>query len=123
MANWDEDKVSYGTKTFLENALKQHDAVESFSGINHREYHITRKRGDHIRLYLTGLYVFSENDLYDVCNNNSEVNCIVSGAPWNRISGCAVKEAKKRRVGLFKVGEFLGCLNWEKFWEYTPKKK
>jgi hypothetical protein len=118
-----DDKVSYSTKTFLEQRLRSHGAVASFKEISHTTYDITRKKGATVRVRLVGRYLFSEADYHDIRTEDPSVNCILTASPWNRFVDGLREHAKGDKIGMFRMGEFLGALNLERLWEYAKKSK
>lgn len=125
MANYkeDDDTVSYESVAFFEKLLSGHSHVNGFTKLGHREYDVKRDYGDTIRVWLTGKYLFSETDYYELRRSNGNINCIIPSSLWNRYTPGAKERALQDEVGLFSMGEFAGALNWTQFWKYVKKKR
>jgi len=119
-----DDVVRNETKEFLESSLGKHDCVVDIVEVSDREYRITRKYGDTIKLYITGAYVFGVFEFDEVMQNSPDVNCIVLASKWLNYTGDAKDAAKDRSIGLFDISELFGALNRQhQFWNYEKPKK
>ena len=113
--------VSRANREFVEKVLSGHDRVECFTGDGDRQFTVTRTRGDTLNVRLTGMYTFGIIDFFELRQAFPLVDCIVTASPYLSYTGDAKEEAVRAGIGLFTMKEFLGALNYERFWEYVPK--
>jgi len=74
-----------------------------------------------ITCYLTNLYVVGLADVIRVSALDDSINCIVTMSAWNGYTSQAKEWARRREIGLFTFGEFMGALHWTRFWMYAKK--
>ena len=60
---------------------------------------------------VSGYKCLSVADYYDIVSDY-EVDCLVTISNWNRVTQDAYELGKSNGVGVFKMGEFLGALNY-----------
>lgn len=122
MARDDDDIVSYRMKAFVERGLNSHDKIDSFVSLDHRRYSIKRNIGDEIEMYISGKYLFSEADYYDVRSGHPTVDCIVLGSPYASYTATAAQAATDDQRGLLTYREFYGALNLRNYRAYGTRR-
>jgi len=117
------DKPYYKDIQFVEMKLRGHDRVISFErvGSSDQLFAVARTLGDTLHVWLSDVYTLGEAEFLFLREKNPEINCIVSVSGYNRYTDEAKEQAVRDRVGLFKIGEFLGALNVKEFWTYVPR--
>lgn len=107
---------------FLRQRLSQHRAVVSVEIHSLRIFRIERRNRREVIAYLTNLYVVGEADVVAILDTHPEVNAIVVASAWNSYSPSARRVAREQGVGVFRVNEFLGALNYDgrRFFDYEP---
>ncbi|MDD5021924.1 MAG: hypothetical protein PHR82_07360 [Endomicrobiaceae bacterium] len=120
----DHWKVSYATVNFFEKILKNHDKVEDFKRKSLNQFVITKKNYDKrekIVVILVNRYTLGQADIFQAIEEFGEFDCIVTSADWNGYTQEAKQWGLQNSKGVFTVGEFSGCLNYERYWEYVKK--
>ena len=78
-----------------------------------------------IILYVVDAYSLGEGDVFEIIQDNPSINCILVCSNWNHYSEDAEKLAMEYGVGLFKLSELMGAMNYNgsRFLEYKPPKR
>jgi hypothetical protein len=92
-------------------------------GASDQLFAVVRTYGDTLYVWLSDVYTLGEAEYLFLRGKTPEINCIVSVSGYNRYTDEAKEQAIRDRVGLFKIGEFLGALNVKDFWTYVPRPK
>lgn len=116
--------LHYSIRPFIEQALKNHSAVESIEPIaldDFYAYKVNRRRG------MTGVIVVLSDDYhFGSASLQSKPTILKDGGFFlvakPEASGFEGNEPNEK-LGIGKIGKLLGALNKEDFWNYEPPKK
>ncbi|MDO6658002.1 hypothetical protein [Anaerobacillus sp. 1_MG-2023] len=107
---------------FLEERLSAHNKVVNFTKTDEYFYKIQRCTGlVEINLLLVDCYTIGFAEYIYFKKEFPIANAIVTSSNWNRYTLDAKNAARQEEVGLFNIGEFLGALNFDEFWNYVKK--
>jgi hypothetical protein len=114
----------YGHFRFFESRMKEHGNVATFTAKGSGIYELTRNTGNTIRIFICECYSFGVAEFLEVTDKIGVVDAIVINSMWCGYTHDAEKFCREQRVGLFKVGEFMGALGQADFWNYvTPAER
>ena len=106
--NWN---VLYTHIRFLEQALSQHDRVESFVRTDDILFEICRTSGaSKIVAVLINRYTIGLADVISVLAEFPSAACVVAPGSWCGYTREAKDHGRSQGVGVFTVTEFLGAL-------------
>lgn len=115
---------SYGHYNYFEEQMKWHDKVSSLVPHGNGTYMLTRVQGDTLRIFICECYAFGIAEYMETVDQLGEVNSIIISSAWCGYSYQAKEHCRKARVGLFKIGEFMGALKLRDYWNYiAPEEK
>lgn len=119
MCDW---HVTRKTIEFFESALNGHGCVASFARDRGIVFHIrrTESRSDVIAV-LVNLYTISLADVFAICQQFPDANCIVTDGNWNSYTKEAKDHGLKSKIGVFNASEFFGALHWSLPYKYVKK--
>ncbi|MFD6495734.1 hypothetical protein [Streptomyces sp. NPDC060188] len=69
-------------------------------------------RMDSVTVAVEYEYEFSEEALVKALDRHPETTAILNANPNGRPTGAAIEHAQRAGVGLFKLGELMGALNY-----------
>lgn len=119
--NWE---VSFAAISFLENALRTHTAVASFTRVNDIQFEIVRRTVySDVNAVLVNDYMLGEATVYAVLQEFVGVTAVVNNGNWNHIALDRKAFAKKTGVAVLLMADFLGALNVENLLEYSTAKE
>lgn len=103
---------------FFEQALRNHDKVKCVVKLSDSYYEIIRNELSSIRVFVSNYYALSIADYFDVKEDYSDIDCLITISRWNRVTQEAYIQGKCNHVGVFTMDEFLGAINFEKPYTY-----
>jgi hypothetical protein len=113
----------YTIPQFFEKRMQEHDCVKSLHRLDVDDefiYEIVRARyDDKIRVWLSDAYLFTEFDYDNRPRLLSKGDYILIAKPEGGYSVSA-ELVKRVKISVGKIGEFMGALNKEKMWTYSP---
>ncbi len=112
--------------SYFERLIVGHNAIRTLDLIKENVYKIERHRGlPSLKILVADIYVVSEADVFEICAEHPELDCIILIGYYNKYSGSAKSRATENNVGLFDMREVFGALNFtdDKFLYYELKKK
>ena len=72
-----------------------------------------------INIFICECYSFGMAEYYELLDKiDVEIDAIVINSNWCSYSSDVKEQCKELRVGVFKIGEFLGAINRSDFWNY-----
>jgi hypothetical protein len=112
--------LHYTILTFFEKKMDQHSMVDSFQRTDNNDEYVYAsgriKYADTIRVWLSDAYIFSEQDFVNRPREIRTGDYILIARPesmgWIDTTG--------DKIGIGKIGEFMGALNVPKVWTYKP---
>lgn len=119
-------KPTFKNIDFFHTALSGHSKVLEISEVGENLYEIKRTGSSpSIRVLVADIYVVSEADVFEICSENSNLDCILVIGFCNSYSNAAKQLAASHNIGLFNLKEFMGAINFtrQKFINYEPKAK
>ena len=96
---------------FFEKAMNTPSRVSGYKCLSDSYYEIHRDELPTIRVFVANYYALSVADYYDIVSEY-EVDCLVTISNWNSVTQDAYELGKSNGVGVFKMNEFLGALNY-----------
>lgn len=103
---------------FFEQAIQSHDKVEYIQRLRDSYYEIVRKNLPTIRVFVSNYYALSLSDYFEVIEEYSDIDCLITISKWNSVTSDAYNQGKRNSVGVFTMEEFLGALNFGKPYKY-----
>ena len=113
----------YGRYDFFERAVARHSRVSSVEKEEEYLFVVETFFGQKLRVFVCDCYSFDVADYDEVMETIEDFDVIVINSNWCGYSNAAKRVAIDQKKGLFKYGEFMGAINYRKFWEYTPPEK
>lgn len=115
----------YPDYPFFMTAVGAHDKVRSIRESGHAGiYEVETVSGRVLRVFICECYSFGRAEYQEVVQKLGPVDTIVIDSNWCGYTSDAKRYCRDQRVGLFKIGEFMGALNLEEAWTYlTPDQK
>ena len=118
MSNYNDWGVSFGAIRFFEDALSNHNHVQSFERTKDIFFKISRKgKLSTVKALLVNEYTLGLAALLRARREFPELDCVVTCANWNAYTPDAKQYGVQNQIGVFVVGEFLGAL-----WKSVPYK-
>lgn len=108
----------YGHYRFFESQLRLHSKISKFEKIQDGLYKIAIKGGRELKIFICECYSFGVAEYYEVVEKLGEVDAIVINSNWCGYSPDAKQHCRELSIGVFKIGEFMGAVNLQRFWEY-----
>jgi hypothetical protein len=113
----------YTIPQFFEKRILEHSAVESWILLPCDEeyiYRISRARyGDQVLVWLSDQYHFTDMDFYNRPRQLRAGDYIVIAKP-EASGGASTELIRQYRIGVGKLGVFMGALNKRNMWTYEP---
>lgn len=110
----------YGHYKFFEDRMRRHHIVTGISSEMPGVYNLDLRSGKTLRVFICECYSYGEAEYHETVEKLGAVNAVVMNSMWCGYTKAAKELCKDGEVGLFKVSEFMGALNKEKFWLYVP---
>lgn len=108
----------YGHFNFFEECMAQHDRVALWRSEDGGTYELTLKNGKALRVFVCECYAFGVAEYEETVSNLGPLDAIIISSAWCGYSHDAKRYCRGKRVGLFKIGEFMAALNRADFWNY-----
>jgi hypothetical protein len=121
MSNYNDWDVSYSTISFFESALQGHDKVLRVSRTEDILFQIELVSGDTINVLLVDEYTLGLAAVLKARKEFPTAEHIVTGGKWNAYTKDAKKYGWQNKIGIFKIDEFFGALNWDNPIKYHKK--
>ena len=124
MRNKNTHPTAPSSRSYFENGIYGHSAVQGITAEDEHVYVINRNWGmSDVRVYIADIYIAGEADIVEICRNQKGIDCIVLVGFFNRYSQSAKSTAGSMGVGLFDHKEFYGALNYsgERFIDYEKQ--
>lgn len=113
-----------GNYRFFENLLKSHDKISNFKKIQDGFYNIEINDGRILKIFICDCYSFGIAEYHEVVEQLGSINAIVINSNWCGYSPDVKQHCKDLKIGVFRIGGFMGAINTKNFWEYlTPEEK
>lgn len=107
--NW---KVSFSSICYFEEILKTHRRVKSIKRDQDIFFRIERNDNSILNTLLVNTYRFGIASLIEALEEFPEAKYIVIGGNWNKITPEAAKYASDNDIGLYRLSEFIGAINY-----------
>jgi len=111
----DRDDFSSAMRAFVVAGLNKHNNVTEVNEVSQRVLRIRRSRGPEILLFISGKYIFSRADLYEIRSENPGINVIVDAHPHGDITPDARTHATEVDCTVVMWRELYGLLNRASF--------
>lgn len=120
----------YGHYRKLESVIRSHSEVKNLEKVDEGLYVLTHKKRGKLKIFIGECYSFGVAEFHEVIENYGDVNIVLISSAWCGYTNKAKKFCRSQKVGLSKIGSFMGSLNKEKYWlhldedeqEYFDKK-
>jgi hypothetical protein len=108
----------YGHFRFFESRMRTHGNVASLTAKGNGTYELIKDTGQTIRVFICECYSFGVAEFLEVSDKIGNVDAVIIDSMWCGYTHDAKAHCRELRVGLFKVGEFMGALGQADFWNY-----
>ena len=115
---------------FFTKAMERHDLVSICAPIPDEHeflFKIIRTLAEsesEVIVHLTDAYCYSLAEFYARPDRIQAGSFVVIGIPHANAEQEVIEIAKQHRIGIGKIGKFMGALNFENIWEYmTPEER
>jgi hypothetical protein len=113
----------YTIPQFIEQRISEHSAIDSWIRLPYEEefiYRISRIRyEDQVLVWLADQYLFTDMDYYNRPRQLRPGDYILIAKP-EATSRVSIKLIRQYRIGVGKLGIFMGALNRRNMWTYEP---
>jgi hypothetical protein len=113
----------YGHFKFFENQMKEHHCVSNLSAINHCVYELTLTSRKILRVFICECYSFGAAEYVETAEALGRIDAIIINSAWCGYTHEAKRLCRDKKVGLFKIGDFMAALNKPEFWSYLDKRE
>ncbi|WP_088233119.1 hypothetical protein [Bacillus cereus] len=98
----------------FERHMNIHRKVSGFTRLSEQIYKIERNNGfSDIIVFITNIYTVSDAEVFEILEENQNVNCILTISAWNGYTKRGKEMARNQFVGLFTFSEFIGAINYD----------
>ncbi|MGO8506174.1 hypothetical protein AB9F35_32270 [Rhizobium leguminosarum] len=111
---------SDGNFPFFEDRMIDHAKVTSVNPHGDGVYELTRDSGATIRVLVCECYSYGVAEYLETVEKIGKIDAVVISSSWCAYTRDAKEHCKGKRVGLFKISEFMGALYRPDFWNYIP---
>jgi hypothetical protein len=111
----------YGHYDFFEGQMGKHGRVAALTPQGNGVYELTRARGDNLRVFICECYAFGIAEYIETVEQLGPINAAIINSAWCGYSPDAKRHCREESVGLFKIGEFMGALNRDDYWNYLTE--
>lgn len=108
----------YGHYNYFEGQMERHGKVTSLTPQGNGLYELTRTQGHTLRVFICECYAFGIAEYMEAVDQLGEINSVIINSAWCGYSPDAKRYCRDAHVGLFKIGEFMGALNRDDYWQY-----
>ena len=110
----------YGDYKYFEANMNNHHLVTSLDYQGDGVYILNRKEGCPLRVFICECYSFGVAEYTEVVEQIGKVDVVIIDSRWCEYTSDAKHYCRELKVGLFKIGEFMGALNRDDYWNYFP---
>lgn len=103
---------------YFEKAMHRHNSVQTVEKLEDYYYRIFRYDMAPVNAVITNYYSLGLGELLDILEEYPNANCVITISNWNGCTEQAYREGKRNRVGVFKMGEFMGAINCARPYTY-----
>lgn len=111
---------------FIQRAINGHSRVKNAEMICEASI-LVKRHGDlgDIKVAVEHVYEFGHEALVDALERHPGMNAIVNSNPNGRFTEAATAYAREARVGVFRLGNLMGALNYagDSFINYRPREE
>lgn len=111
----------YGHYNYFEEQMNRHGQVASFKQVDNGVYELTRTRGDTLRIFICECYAFGVAEYMETVERLGEIDSVIINSAWCGYTSDAKRMCRESKVGLFKIGEFMGALHRDDYWRYLTE--
>ncbi len=108
----------YGHYRFFEDGMKLHNKVSEIKKIKDCLYKILLCDDRELKVFICDCYSFGLAEYLETVEIIGEIQVIIINSNWCGYSAETKLYCRKRRVGLFKINEFMAALNMRNYWDY-----
>ena len=112
--------------TFFTTRMNEHNLVVSWEPIaDKHEYLFKVQRTlqgsvNEVIVHLTDAYRYGLADFFARPGQLKAGSYVVIGMPHADAGQSVIDKAKEHRIGVGRIGNFMGALNYQNIWEYMP---
>lgn len=103
--------VSYSTITYFEGLLEGHPRVDSYRRSKDILFNMQLKSGATTVALLLSEYTLGEAAVYEALAQFPSVQYLVNGSNWNHYTSDAKSAARRRKIGIGTIANFLHSLD------------
>ena len=111
-----EEELEYRYDTvqkFIHQFLSNHHKILTMEEISRAVFAIEHKKGYRLRVFVTNTYFFTEYTYDKVIIEDPNIHAIICSNPYSSYTKEAKQRALNNNIGLFKLKEFMGALNFQ----------
>lgn len=106
---------------YFEAQMKKHGKVASLTAHGSGVYDLTRIQGDTLRIFICECYAFGVAEYMETIENLGHVEVVIINSAWCGYTPDAKLHCRESNVGLFKIGDFMGALHSDDYWQYLTE--
>lgn len=111
----------YGNFNFFEQRIGTHKRTVALEREEPGIYILTRNDGIKIRTFVCECYAYGVAEYTETTEKIGTINAIIINSAWCGYSADAKFHCRDLKVGLFKIGEFMGALHRSDYWNYLTE--
>ena len=111
----------YGHYRKLEDLIENHSHVKNLKKIDEGLYRLTHNTLGKLTLFIGECYSFGVAEYHEVLENYGDVDIILISSAWCGYTHEVKRFCRDQKVGLYKIGSFMGSLNKTKYWLYLDE--
>lgn len=112
----------YGNYNFFVNRIREHSKVADVEATDDfGVYNIRLENGRSLRVFICECYCFGVAEYHEVIEKLGKFDAFIISSNWCSYTDDLKLTLRDEKVGLFKIGEFMGAINKHQFWLYLTK--
>ncbi|MBD9509922.1 hypothetical protein IB265_24410 [Ensifer sp. ENS10] len=108
-----------GRFKFFEDRMSLHENVGDLVELGDGLFELKRISGEQLRVFVCECYTFGVAEFIETREHCGDLNAIVISSNWCGYTDEVKDHCKDIQIGVFTIGEFMGALNREDFWNYV----
>jgi len=123
-----KEKIEYRYDTvavYVNEFLSQHTSIASMEPVSRGVFITECNDGRRLRVFVTNTYFFTDYTYEKILIEDPNINVIICSNPYSQYTDSAKRRCAEDNIGLFKLGEFMGALNYqgERFLNYISRQE
>jgi hypothetical protein len=106
---------------FFEGRMRAHGRVATLTAVDRGVYEITLVSGKVLRVFICECYSYGVAEYIETIDNLGELDAIVVNSDWCGYTAEAKRLCRDKKVGLFKIGDFMAAIHKAEFWSHLNR--